>query len=72
MSQQLTQPAESAVQRSMNRNNYMLSARDIFKTLKELKQNKKLSNRRWVGVVAERERREERLPQGKRHNRTHP
>ena len=48
MSQQLTQPAESAVQRSMNRNNYMLSARDIFKTLKELKQNKKLSNRRWV------------------------
>ncbi|MGI4873424.1 MAG: sacsin N-terminal ATP-binding-like domain-containing protein [Janthinobacterium lividum] len=32
----------------MNRNNYMLSARDIFKTLKELRQNKKLSNRRWV------------------------
>lgn len=39
---------ESAVQRSMNRNNYMLSARDIFRTLKELRQNKKLSNRRWV------------------------
>ncbi|TGE06106.1 sacsin N-terminal ATP-binding-like domain-containing protein [Hymenobacter fodinae] len=39
---------ESAVQKSMNRNNYMLSARDIFRTLKELRQNKKLSNRRWV------------------------